>query len=253
MSDIVKVKNVKLARYEELILQKGNLQRKGEEVYTEYIREFGNLEIERYQATLECMKVKEMINYCQRKVNRNEMISKLLMELSVDDLLQESYQKLEDLVKDKEDAEKSTMVSYVDILQMKKAYRHIMKLIHPDLNPELFQKPGVKDLYEKTNIDYRLNHVHEVLEDEVIANKMAKDYKLGNEEVEIKRIDEKINKLLKEIEEMEKNPPLSFQSMMESLSLKEEHKKELEEEIHYQKTYLGVLQDRLKQFNIIEV
>ena len=61
-------------KYEKLLFERDKYKKQAGEYLRDYIREFGELLTEVFRKKISCIEKKKMINYCQQRLNRNEMI-----------------------------------------------------------------------------------------------------------------------------------------------------------------------------------
>ncbi len=105
-----------------------------------YMLLLGSLEYKVYQAQCTFLRLKRKIELIQAKINRQEKIILSQIENTLDEEFVEYQEKLNAQMEKMNDAIKysqSEFLSEADTRELKKLYRKIVKILHPDLNPNL--------------------------------------------------------------------------------------------------------------------
>lgn len=232
--------------YKSLILKRDKLKKLAFEYRESYYRTFGDLLKQSYQIKIECIELKKRINYCQMRLNRNEPILKTELDQYIETVMQEYYDELEKLIHHVQAAKDATSISLRDVQKIKKIYRYIAKKIHPDLHPELFEKEEVKELWNQTVIAYECNNLEELEELKILVDELCEE----QENIEIDRIDEKIEKIQAQIDKIQGTEPYIFKYILENLDEIQSTKDELNEEIEAYKKYKSQLESIFSTFDI---
>ena len=143
MGEIIKVKNAAYARYEEALLRRDNLRKEATSYHYEYIRVFGHLITESFRLKVECIRKKKMITYCQKQVNMGKKISAGAMADFIEKEMADYQRELEDLIKGVKAAGEAEKISGLEARKIKDIYYKLVKLIHPDMHPELAEDAQV--------------------------------------------------------------------------------------------------------------
>ena len=106
------------------------------------------------------------------------------------------------MVKDNEAANKGKPVTEAEMMQIKRIYRHLVKLIHPDINPVTQENKELSDLWHRMIIAYNCNDLKEMQEVEVLVKAVLKNLDPGTPDISIPDIDEKILEIENEIEKI---------------------------------------------------
>ena len=230
MNELIRSNGFSYERYEELVIRKNALQKECFQLEQEYIREFGEDTMAVYRLQLECARKKKTIEFCQMARNRgqepdqNELGAFLARETAE---LQEHFQKL----RDEYDSAKSTgTVTEAQLMDIRKTYRRLAKLIHPDLHPELGE--AVLDLWNQITAAYTCNDLESLKELEVLV--AAALVEVADAQIEIPDIEEKIAKIETDISEMMSRNPYQFKFLLEDEeAVKEKHRSLKEEEENF--------------------
>lgn len=234
MGDMIRVKNASYARYEELILRRDSVSKKAFQYNQEYIRKFGELILKVFEKKIECIRKKKTIEYCQMMTNHGKIVDVAALQEYLRQELAEFERQLAEMTEDVASAEKATAISMTDILEIRKNYRRLVKLIHPDINPMTAQSKELSELWNRLTMAYRCNSLKEMRETEVLIMKVLEQDGMNETEIFIENIDEKIEALESEIEEIMSTDPYTYGDLLTSEEKCAEKKVQLEEEL---KTY----------------
>ena len=255
MEDIIKVKNSSYGRYEELLIRRDNLKKESFILQRQYVAEFGDLIIEIFEKKLECIKKKKTIEFCQRKLNYGKSIDQDELQAYLDEEMKEFQARLNDMIKDTESAKKREKVSEIDLIKIKKIYHKLVKLIHPDINPLTNENEALYDLWQRIQIAYNCNDLKEMEELEVRVTTTLEQLGVGNLEIEIPNIDDKIAELEKEIVTIMETDPYQYKFILEDPKAVEEKKQSLREElksyIEYSEQLDNILENLMTDGNSI--
>lgn len=228
------MRNEGYGRYEELLLLRDRLKKDANLYYATYIREFGDLINSVYEMKISCIEKKKMIGYCQSVVNHGGKVETEKLQAYIEEEMKEYKLQLEGMLKETKAAKEAKDVKEADILKIKKIYRELAKLIHPDINPKTNEIPQLQELWMAIVTAYHCNSLNDMEAVEVLVRKALKD--MGNDiyEIEIPDLEEKIKNVEKEIHEIKTTDPYCFREILEDSELFNNKKKELNEEL---KTY----------------
>lgn len=177
----------------DILIEESDLLKSGVMIKAKYILKIGKIELDRYNLQFEYLKLKRMIELYQAAINRQQTISEEeVNKVIIEETIQ--YQtEIDKLVSDILISKKihdSKTLSDEDYKLVKDTYRYIVKLIHPDINQELYKK--YKSLWEMTTEAYSNNDLKQLL--------MIKSLIIQNKEVEVKENEiEKLEKILMNI------------------------------------------------------
>ena len=254
MSEIIKTKQALMDQYEEVLFRKERILKEGDLYHAEYLRVFGDLKVKVFQQKIICIKKKKQIAYCQALVNKGLSINRLEMDDFIDGVMKEYEENLASLIENVEASKSGGSVSEYEYAKIKKLYRKLAKMIHPDIRPDLWVDEQIKEYWNRIEVAYRYNQLKDLEElHDAVQIYLAKLGSGGEGEYEIPNIMEKIKEMEEEIEELIHSNPYQYKFLLEDPEAKEDHKKELEAEYKNYLEYEKELDEVLKSFMIMEV
>lgn len=199
--DLIKIALGDYPRYEELLLRKDKFEKEAILWYTAYIKVFGKYLIDLFEIKVECIRLKKLISYAQAEINKGftpnmDEINKIVAEQ-----MRSYYEELDVMIKDHNESLKSKSLPAHVILKVKKIYREIAKILHPDINPETGKDPELQDLWNRVSVAYKCNNLEE----------------------KIKKLEEEINRIIT-------TDPYNYKFILEDKEETEQMKKDLENE-----------------------
>ncbi|MBQ7695973.1 MAG: hypothetical protein IJT50_12725 [Lentisphaeria bacterium] len=221
-----------LAEYDDLT---GTVRRNLE---AEYMLQIGRRENEIFALQIQVQQLKREIALYQAAKNRREAISEAEVREIIVKEFAEYKAKLDELQKKVREAEEhhfSPKLSAADCKAVKEAYRELVKLLHPDLNPELPE--AAKQLWLRIVEAYKNNDFLElnILGDMVEALLKEGDVKVHTldrmEEVreEQERISRKIADLRNRMEQLRREPPFVYEKLLTDVAAVQAKRRELDE------------------------
>ena len=239
-------------QYRDLLIARDALKKEEGRIWQEYVWQFGSLLEELFRARIECVALKKKIAFCQRKLNRREEIVLCDMETAVQTELSSYYEELELLLAQK-NSSRGRLLSSFEVLQIKKLYRKIVFLIHPDLHPDLFEKEEIRELWGKAEEAYACNDLKKLEEAEFLIREEIRREGVPSEPPKTEGLGEKIEQLREEILQITSGDPYQYKFLLEDKSLAEEERSRLEEEIAQFNAHIGELKIRLSGFTVTEM
>ncbi len=235
--DLIRGNESKYEEYERLLLERDQLNKEAGQIWTAYIKMFGQLIAENYEEKIECIKCKKTIAYYQSVINRNGKVDAKDLQDYLDREMAAYYLNLKKMIKDNEDAKKSRVSSAYEVKRSKELYRRLAKLIHPDLNPATDRSDELKELWQRILIAYGHNDVKELAELEVLVRRVLKALGLSEAKVDIPDIEDKIDELKKELDEIVSAEPYTLKYLVEDETAAQKKKEEIIKETEEYKKY----------------
>ena len=247
MNELIKVKNSSYARYEELLLTRDNLQKDAFQYERAYVREFGDMILDIFRKKIECIRKKKTIEYCQAVVNHGRSIDEKQLQEYLRKEMEFFQKQLEAMIDDTANAKNSALVSEVDLLMIKRIYRRLVKLVHPDINPLTAETPELAELWQRIQVAYKCNDKKGMLELEILTTSVLEQLGIGTIEIEIPNIEEKIAEIEDEIVTIRETDPYQYKYLLEDPNAFDEKKADLAQELKDYEEYEGQLETILKR------
>lgn len=245
MDEMFRIKRDSYEMYEELLLQRDQLEREASSIRISYMKEFGDLITEDFNLKVECIKKKKTISYCQQAINRGMVLDMQAINDAIAEDMELYYMELAKLSQECELAKSSKTSSSGKAERAKKIYRRIAKRIHPDIYPQTMEYEELIDLWERAFVAYHMLDADELADIEVLVNKFLKEIGEDSFEVDIPDLEDRIEKLEAEISEIITTEPYIFKDILEDELVVAEKKSDMKAEIIEYKRYLEELSEIL--------
>jgi len=251
MDEIMKGKNWDYALYEELLIRKEQLKKEAFLYQREYVAEFGDLILEVFQKKIECIRKKKTIEFCQRAANYGENVDQENLQRYLEKEMADFQEQLDAMIKDTESAKKRETLSPAEVMQIKKLYHKLVKVMHPDINPKVQEVEELQILWHRIVVAYECNDLEGLQELEVQAMAALEGIGVNVIQLDIPDIEEKIVRLENDIKRIKETEPYTYKYLLEDPEAVEEKKKELklelEEYIVYSKQLDEILETVLSE------
>lgn len=244
---IIKVKNGSYDEYEQLLLKRDHYRKEAGQILISYTKEFGELINAVFEKKIECIRLKKSISLCQTFINRGETIDADKMNAQIQREMALYYAQLEEMLASTRAAKESTIIPAAVVLEVKRVYRKLAKLLHPDINPMTNESEELKDLWNRITIAYHSNNLEELKELEVLALSAVDRFGAGDITIDIPDIEEKIERLEREINEIITTEPYTYKKTLESSVRISEKKEALQAELKEYEEYGQSLQKMLDE------
>lgn len=237
-----------LEEYKALVLKREKLRKDAWQIWTKYIKEFGDLLEKECALKIECIRYKKIIAFCQAKINRGETICQSDLNTYIETVMEDYAQELEMIVAIKN--VKSTPVSDIDYYRLKKLYRKLATMLHPDLHPTLFEHEDIVELWNRVSFAYENNDYEELQTLEVVVVETLKKYGESAQEINIENIEAKIALIKTEIYNITHNDPYRYKELLDDDDAIAEKRAELQVSIDEYEEYLKELTIEVKKFTV---
>ena len=249
------VKTEKTTEYEEyelLLLRRDNLRKEAEQFHLNYLRVFGDLMTEVFQQKVECIRRKKIIAYCQKLANRGADINRADLDAYIEQVMAEYRTELEQMIRTVSAIKNSGKISSYDKKKVKEIYYRLVRLIHPDIRPELAQDEVIHDYWQRIVVAYRHNDIEELEELDVLVRTYLKQHNIEAGEISLSNIKERITAIEKEIQTIISTDPYQYRFILEDKNAVNDRKQELKDELKSFREYGEQLDEVISSFNIRE-
>ncbi|MDD6926783.1 MAG: hypothetical protein PUJ49_02840 [bacterium] len=235
--------------YADLIVVRDEERKKAEIFYESFVRKFGELIEEEFRASLEVIKLKAAISFCQKRVNSDMKIVRSELNDYVA-LISDAYDfELDEIRRIKE--EKTQTISNYEVRLIRKSYKRIAMMVHPDLFPEAFANEKIAELWEKAKEAYASNRFEDIKEAEIAIRRLL-DKQLDLEDLSPADADEKIEKIAEEIHTIKTTKPYTYGELLSDDEAVEKEREKLKGKIAEHKKYAEMLEAEIEKFEISE-
>ena len=124
MDEMFRIRKDSYEMYEELLMQRDQLEREASSIRISYMKEFGDLITEDFNLKVECIKKKKTIAYCQQAINRGQILDMQAINDAIAEDMEMYYMELAKLSKECELAKDSKISSSGKAERAKKIYRN---------------------------------------------------------------------------------------------------------------------------------
>lgn len=239
-----------LDEYEELLVKRDQLNKEAASYMVVYTQEYGDLVVENFELKVECIKIKKMISYCRRRINRGLVVNSDHMLRDIDKEMTLYYAELKDLVEHTKSAKKAEDVGAFRFTRSKKIYRRLAKVLHPDVNEKTMENEKLRELWDRIVKAYNKSDVNELDDLEVLVRKALEELGDSGFEIDYSDIEERITRVERQINDILTTEPYIYGEMLNDEEKKQAHKNLLKEEHddyeQYLKNLTSVLEETLK-------
>lgn len=250
MADIIKVKNTAYSKYEEVLLRRDNLRKEAEHYHMEYLRVFGDLITEDFEKKIECIRKKKMIAYCQRQANAGKRIDASKLDSFIAQEMAQYQAELEAMLSDVKAVKDSKRVSAADYERIKKIYYKLVRMIHPDMHPELADDETIKDYWQRIMIAYTYNQLKDLQELEMLVSSYLEKSGRQVADLDIADLEDKIAAAEEEISNIISTNPYLYKMLLDDPLRVRNRKQEYRDEIAHYEMYSLQLDEVLGTFEM---
>lgn len=245
MDEIMNVKNTGYERYEELLLQKSALRKECFLLEQEYTRVFGGALLALYRLQIECAKKKKTIEFCRMALNRGEEPDEGQLQDFIARETRELQEHFEKLSEEYATAKSAVQITEADLAKIRKIYRRTVKLMHPDLHPEVADSEELQDLWNRVSAAYACNDLKELEELEVLVAAALADHSGDEWKAEVPDLDARIASLEKEIRNITDTDPYQYKYLFDDPLAVEDKLKDLRKKVGEYEAYSSKLDEIL--------
>ena len=245
MSEIMNVNSNGYDRYEELLLKRAALRKECFQLEKEYTRIFGEAILALYRLQIECAKKKKTIEFCRMALNRGEEPDEGELQEFIRQETRELQEHFQKMSEEYEVAKSGVKISEADLAEIRKIYRRTVKLLHPDLHPEVAESEELKDLWNQVSAAYACNDLKELEELEVLVAAALADHDGEEWKVEVPDLETRISSLEAEIAGITERDPYQYKFLLQDPLAVEDKQKDLQGKIGEYEDYAAKLDEIL--------
>ena len=221
-------------------------------IETEYMLKLGSLEYKAYEAQCAALRLKRKIELIQARKNRQEVINLTVIDKTLDEEFLEYEKKLNEQVEKMNEAleySKGEYLSEEDNKELKKLYRKIVKVLHPDINLEV-TAAQIKMLDNAMNA-YKNGDLKSlrIIDEMVGDHKLPEKYQdaLTQLKEEKERLDKMVATIQESITKIKSDYPYNVKDILEDEKKVEQKKTELEELLKQYKELAETYNAKIKE------
>lgn len=214
---------------------------------------FGSLEYKVFSAFCKYHRLRRKRTLIQARINRKEKIDLSEIESILDLEFAEYKEKLDSKMDEINHAiyrSHLELLSKDDTILLKKLYRKIVRILHPDLNPELSERE--KELFYNATESYKAGDLDtlQLIYDIVCTGEMDADNPLTGKSLmdEVKRLEDLVNKIQNDIDLIKSQSPYTWniyvedeEKKLDKLNTLKDELKSYQEAINTQEEYIEKL------------
>jgi len=245
----VETESTLFQQYKSLILHKERVKAAAAQYYDAYLRVFGMLKKESFELRIDCIRLKKSIAYCLSKVNKGETIDGDVFDSYIHDVMSSYNDDLTDLIDEIDSARNGRKIDVYRLSQIKKIYHKIVKQIHPDIHPTLFENLTVKEYWYQVQDAYQRNDFDTLEQYSALVDALLNEIGEASEP-EIEDLEDKIENLKEEIEAITSKEPYLYKYLLDNEEEISKRKESLQKDIEGFKEYKIELEEKLAEFEI---
>lgn len=244
---LIRIAGGDYSEYEDLLLRCDELEKEAEQILLKYIRIFGDMTTEIFKLKIDCIALKKTISYCIMAKNKGEAVEPEALQVFIAEKMAGYQAELQEMVKQNELSKKGEKISAFQAKEIKRIYRKIAKMLHPDISNITEKHPSLADLFQRVLIAYQCNDYKEIKELEVLVSCALEKIGEENFEVIIPDIEAKIEELEKEIYSITTTEPYIYGELLADHEQVSQKMKEFEAERDSYAEYKTELEAKLSE------
>ena len=242
----------RLNYYKSMIVTRDDLVKQAQSARVDYFKEFGELNSTILAAKIECISKKKAIAYCQTIVNSGGTdVDGSSLQSYLDRCMNDYHESLRKLKKESRLSREAETIPGQTMHRVRKLYRELARLIHPDINPDPFFIPYwhmLKSAYDMCDAE-RLQELSILIRDAINDHESNTDY--VPEDLTAEELEKRIASIEEEIEDIIHNEPYTYSILLDSEDSVKEHRAELNKTLVEYRDYGKELDKVLMTFKII--
>lgn len=245
--ELVNITAERYQEYERQILLRDQLRKEAAGTWLLYMKTFGERMTESFRLKVECIRIKKEIGFIVQSVNAGKTLRMDEMEAHVQREMQEYQKKLDQLVQNAEDGLNAKISTEYTTRKVRKFYRSIARMIHPDMHPETADDAELMNLWQRTERAYAANDLREMEELYILAQKARGGEHVPGISFTVEELEKKIEELKKEIHLIRTTDPYCYIELLADENAVREKSEELQQEIDEYEGYRTQLEETKNQ------
>ncbi len=221
-------------------------------IETQYMLKLGALEYKAYEAQCASLRLKRKIELIQAKKNRQEKISVSAIEAKLDEEFDEYQKQLNEQIEKMNDAinrSNAKVLSDEDTKELKKLYRQIVKLLHPDMNPDVSQTQ--LKLFDNAVTAYKNGDLPtlKIISEMVCDNPLPHHHQnpMTRLSEEKKRLEKLLKNIKESIDKIKSDYPYIMKDIISDPAKTAQKKQELENILEYYNELIAVYKAKIEE------
>ncbi len=201
-------------------------------IETRYMMQIGDLEYRCYKAMCEFLRAKRKAELIQKCVNRNEIPDMASVEAQLDKEFEAYRLAMEERLRKMNDAIERSRGRYLseeETAELKKLYRQIVRVLHPDINPDV--TPEQLRLYQKAVETYKDGDLETMRFIHVLVMENRPDVLTMTPNEKIARLNAAIQRVRNEILQIKNSYPYNLSSFLRDKAAVAAKRGELEDSL----------------------
>lgn len=218
----------------------------------EYMMELGGLEYKAYEAQCTALRLKRKIELIQAKRNRQEKILLYVIEEMLDDEFAEYQRHLNEQISKMNDAlerRKAKKLSDEESKEIKKLYRKVVRVLHPDINPDASEAQirlfdNAVSAYKNGDLN-ALRIIHGMVGNDTVPEQHENVMTQLAEEK--KRLQDVMKSIQEETDEIKSDYPYTMKELLEDEEKRKQQKQELESILAQYNELISIYEAKIKE------
>lgn len=245
--ELLKTDKAKYKEYEDVLLERDQVKKEAGQIWTAYIKKFGQLICDIYEEKVACIKCKKTIEFYQNAINHGKAVDMGEVQSFLDAQMAEYYAKLKEMLDGRKRCEEAGESSAYEVERSKTLYRRIAKLLHPDINPQTDRNAVLMELWQRTMTAYHANDIKELSELEVLIRKALRELGGDGMQIDIPDIEDRIDEIKREIAEIRSTEPYTYRKFIDDTMVEGLKRQELQTELDIFRTYHNELETVIEE------
>lgn len=249
MDELIPKKDISLDYYRHLILERDGYAREAKKWEFEYDKIFGDYIVELFSIKVECIRQKKTIAYYQRAINKGGVINSEELNQYLKKEMADYEANLKEMINSNNSIKNSQRINPQDVLKIKKIYRRLAKMVHPDINPMFRNDPDKIEIWQRIVFAYQTNNLKELEELEVIVDEITDGMNIPSESLVIPDLSRKISQIEEEISRITSTNPYQFKFLLDDTEAIEDkirfYKNEIDSYQKYSEELKTIIQNML--------